>query len=176
MIRGVVSSIIASLPPIVPRRPRLLLLGSMPGAASLARGEYYAHPQNGFWRAMSALTGAGANLPYARRVAALRARGVALWDALAECERDGSLDSAIRNGRRNDVAGLLARFPRIRAVGLNGGTALRVFRRDILPELPPQRRAGLQVIPLPSTSPAHARMSMAQKRDIWAAALSPHLR
>ena len=148
----------------------------MPGAASLARGEYYAHPQNGFWRVMSALTGADAALPYARRAAALRARGIALWDVLAECERDGSLDSAIRNGRRNDVVGLLARFPQIRAAGLNGGKALQVFRREILPDLPPHRRAGLEIIPLPSTSPAHARMSVAQKRDIWVAALAPHLR
>ena len=125
---------------------------------------------------MSAFTGADPTLPYAPRVAALRARGIALWDVLAECERHGSLDSAIRNGRRNDVVGLLVKFPQIRAAGLNGGKALQVFRREILPDLPPQRRAGLQVIPLPSTSPAHARMSMAQKRDIWVAALSPHLR
>lgn len=148
----------------------------MPGAASLARGQYYAHPQNGFWRIMADLAGAPAELPYARRVAALRACGVAVWDVLAECRRAGSLDSAIRRPRCNDIAGLLTRHPQIRAVGLNGGKALQVFRREILPALPPPRRTGLEVIPLPSTSPAHARMSWAQKRDSWIAALSPHLR
>ena len=160
----------------MPRRPRLLILGSMPGAASLARGEYYAHPQNGFWRVVAALTGAEADAPYSRRTAALRARGIALWDVLAECERPGSLDSAIRNERRNDVAGLLERFPSIRAVGLNGGKALAVFRREVLPHLPPQRGANLHVAALPSTSPAHARMTLAQKREAWVGALLPHLR
>ena len=175
MIRGVVSSLISCFPPILPRRPRLLLLGSMPGAASLARGEYYAHPQNAFWRVVSALTGAEAEAPYSRRIAALRARNIALWDVFAECERAGSLDSDIRNGRRNDVAGLLARFPSIGAAGCNGGKALQIFRREVLPHLPPHRRAELQVIALPSTSPAHARMTPAQKRQAWVSALSPHL-
>ena len=176
MIRGVVSSVISSFPPILPRRPRALILGSIPSAASLAKGEYYAHPQNGFWRIISALTGAEADAPYSRRVAALRERGIALWDVLAECERAGSLDSAIRGGRQNNVAELLTRLPGVRAVGLNGGKALQIFRREILPDIPERRRATLQVIPLPSTSPAHARMRPAQKREIWIAALAPHLR
>ena len=176
MIRGVVSSTIAGFAPIAPRRPRLLILGSMPGAASLARGEYYAHPQNGFWKIMSALTGAAVDAPYARRVAGLRAAGIALWDVFAECERPGSLDAAIRNGRRNDIAGWLARFPEVGATGLNGGKALAVFRREILPLLPERRRATLRVLPLPSTSPAHARITLARKQELWSAALSPHLR
>ena len=148
----------------------------MPGAASLARGEYYVHPQNGFWRVMSALTGAAADAPYAERAAALRDAGIALWDVYAECERPGSLDSAIRNGRRNDIPGLLAECPGIGAAGLNGSRALAVFRREILPLLPARRRTSLAVVPLPSTSPAHARITLAQKRQLWVAALSPHLR
>ena len=147
----------------------------MPSAASLAKGEYYAHPRNAFWKIMSALVGANPDAAYRDRVAALRESGIALWDVVAECERRGSLDSAIRNARQNDIAGFLAKHPGVRIVALNGGKARDIFHRDIFPQLPERRRNGLRIASLPSTSPANAGMTFAQKRAEWLSALSPHL-
>ncbi len=159
------------LPPVLGRRPRprLLLLGSMPGAVSLAHARYYAHPRNAFWPILAQLLGAEADCPYHRRLAMVRRAGIALWDVLASCERRGSLDSAIVRGseRPNDIPALLATEPGIAAIGLNGGKAAQAFRRHILPVLPAERRASLELVQLPSTSPAHAAMGFEQKLAAW---------
>ena len=148
--------------PVADRRSRVLILGTMPGVASLAARQYYAHPRNVFWDIMGDLFGAGRDLPYRRRLAVLRRAGVALWDVVAECERPGSLDAAIRHERANDLAGLLRRCPRIEAVLFNGQPAARLFRRHVR-DLP----RPLRLLILPSTSPAHAARSRAQKRRAW---------
>jgi hypoxanthine-DNA glycosylase len=139
----------------------------MPGVASLAAGQYYAHPRNQFWDVMGALFGAGRDLPYAQRLARLRTRGVALWDVLAECERPGSLDSDIRHEKPNDIAGLLRDHPHIRALVFNGQPAARLFRRHF-PALLPQVRW----VVMPSTSPAHATRTVAAKQKAWSKLLS----
>lgn len=165
---------LAGFPPIARRDARLLILGSMPGAASLAAGEYYAHPRNAFWTIVGEQSGAPAQLRYARRAAALRAARIALWDVIASCRRRGSLDAAIERGsvRVNDFAGFLARHPRIGCIAFNGGTAETLFRRHVLPRL---RAAGttrtLRLVRLPSTSPAHAGLTLARKRAAWRRAL-----
>ena len=153
--------------PSISPRCRVLILGTMPGVASLAAGQYYAHPRNQFWDIMGALFGAGRDLPYARRLARLRACGVALWDVVAECERPGSLDSAIRREKPNDLSGLLRRYPRIHTVVFNGQPAARLFHRHF-PDLP----HSLRRVVMPSTSPAHATRTAQAKRDAWFKLLS----
>jgi hypoxanthine-DNA glycosylase len=161
---------IASFPAAIPAAPRALVLGSMPGVASLRAGQYYAHPRNAFWPLMQALFAVPSAAPYATRLAALGEAGVALWDVLAECERDGSLDTAIAPGSIavNDIAGVLAAHADLRVVALNGGTAARLFDRHVRPALG-ERFVTLRVLRLPSTSPAHATRSFAQKAEAWAA-------
>ena len=167
---------IASFAPAIPATPRALVLGSMPGVASLRAGQYYAHPRNAFWPLMQALFAVPSRAPYAERLAALGEAGVALWDVLAECEREGSLDSAIAPASIavNDITGLLANHVGLRVIALNGGTAARLFDRHVAPALG-SRLAAMRVLRLPSTSPAHAARSFVEKADAWAA-LSAALR
>ena len=159
-----------SFPPIASPGATRLVLGSMPGVASLRAGQYYAHPHNAFWPIMAALFGTPADAPYAARVQALERAGVALWDVLATCERSGSLDAAIRRDSEvvNDIAGLLARCPAIRVVAFNGAAAEAAFRRHCL-DL--RANSALRFIRLPSTSPAHAALSREAKCSAWRAAL-----
>lgn len=155
--------------PVIDRRSEVLILGSFPGAASLAAGFYYAHPRNQFWPIMDALFSARVDAPYARRVAALRAAGVCVWDVLAEATRPGSADAAIEaaTARANDIRGLLLRHRSIALVAFNGGGAHRLFTRLVLPGIAPRRIASLGFVTLPSTSPANARLTPAAKRRRW---------
>jgi hypoxanthine-DNA glycosylase len=145
----------------------------MPGVGSLRAGQYYAHPRNAFWPLMEALFDVSDGMPYAARMAALNARGVGLWDVLAECERPGSLDSAIDVASLvvNDIAGLLRAHPGLRVVALNGGTAARLFARHVQPALRELDGGDgrYRVLALPSTSAAHAARSFEQKRAAWSA-------
>lgn len=159
--------IVHTFGPSISPRCRVLILGTMPGVASLQAGQYYAHPRNQFWDIMGALFGAGRALSYAKRMARLRAAGVALWDVVAECERPGSLDAAIRNERANDLAGLLRRCPRIAVIAFNGQPAARLFRRHVR-DLP----RAVDTVVLPSTSPAHAARSRREKLAAWRAGLA----
>jgi TDG/mug DNA glycosylase family protein len=154
-------------PPLARRDARVLILGSMPGAESLRRRRYYAHPHNQFWPILGALLGFDTALPYARRVAVLKSRGLAVWDVLERCQRPGSLDTSIVRGSEvaNDFRTFLKTHPRIRAVFFNGSKAEQAFRRHVLPRL-----AGAKLphfIRLPSTSPAHAGMNRQAKLAAW---------
>lgn len=154
------------LPPVADKNSRVLILGSMPGVASLRAQQYYAHPQNAFWPIMGALVGASPDLPYARRLAALRKSGIALWDVLACCFREGSLDSAIVGEEVNDLAGFLARHPKVERLCFNGAKAAQSFARGVDPATLPK---GLSFHRLPSTSPAHAGMNRTDKLAAWRA-------
>ena len=148
------------LPPVIARHTRLVLLGSFPGAASLAAGQYYAHPRNQFWPLMSALLQEELSaLTYAQRLQVLRRRGLGLWDVYAECRREGSLDSAIRDARLNDLADLRRRAPGLRAVAHNGSESARAMRITAT--------LGVPVVRLPSTSPANASWSFERKLAAW---------
>jgi hypoxanthine-DNA glycosylase len=157
--------VLVGLPPVVSSSTRLLLLGSFPGEASLRAGQYYAHPRNQFWPLVSGLLGEDlAGLDYAVRLDRLRERGLGLWDVYASCQREGSLDSAIRDARFNDLAGLRAGLPALRGIGHNGGESARAMRFTA--------SFGLPVFRLPSTSPANASWSLERKRAAWAEAFA----
>jgi double-stranded uracil-DNA glycosylase len=161
-------------PPIGDARARVLVLGSLPGRKSLEMHEYYAQPYNAFWRIMGELCGAEPKLPYAKRLAKLRAVGLAVWDVLAAGERAGSLDSAIVPSTIvvNDFGEFFARHRAIRAVCFNGNTAAGLYRRKVLPKLEPAW-AALETRILPSTSPAYASLRFEQKLERWSKALRP---
>ena len=151
------------LPPLVSADTRLLVLGSFPGAASLAAQQYYGHPYNQFWRILQAIYASGANTicasSYEMRSAWMLSHGVGLWDVYASCERQGSLDSQIRNPVVNDFAALRQRCPRLQAVAHNGATSFRHTAR--------LEHLGLPTVRLPSTSPANASWSFERKLAAW---------
>lgn len=155
-------------PPVVGHSPQVLILGSAPGRASLDATEYYAHPRNLFWRFLGDMLGFSPRLPYDERLVRLTDAGVALWDVIAACERTGSLDADIMPGsiEPNDFEAFFTVHRSIRHVFFNGTAAEKEFRRRVLPELsgncPHLHR-------LPSTSPAHAARSLAEKQHAWAA-------
>ncbi len=153
------------LAPIADARTRLLVLGSFPSVASLQAQRYYAHPHNQFWAILSALWQEPlTHMPYPERTAALLRHGLGLWDVYASCQRQGSLDSAIREPVLNDLAGLVARCPQLQALAHNGGESARHMRLT--------RGFGLPVLRLPSTSPANASWSRARKLAAWRQALA----
>ncbi|AGA91968.1 G:T/U mismatch-specific DNA glycosylase [Thioflavicoccus mobilis 8321] len=162
-----------AFPPIVGDRPKTLILGSMPGEASLRRQQYYGHPSNAFWPIMAGLLGIAPNADYAERTAALVAAGIALWDVMAECERRGSLDTAIRPAsiRVNDFQAFFDTHTDIDLVAFNGGTAEREYHRRVQPGLSPAAQT-IATCRLPSTSPAYAGMSLADKARAWHAILA----
>ena len=138
-----------SFPAVADERTRLLVLGSLPGEASLARAQYYAHPRNHFWRLIGAVAGIElVSLAYEARLEALLGSGIGLWDTVASAHRAGSLDGAIRGHAPNPLAGLAARLPRLRAVGFNGAKAAAIG----MPQL--AGHEDLALVPLPSSSPA----------------------
>jgi hypoxanthine-DNA glycosylase len=157
-----------AFPPVLGEAPRLLILGSMPSEASLARRQYYGHARNAFWPIMERLLGLPAGTDYAGRTQALRDHGIALWDVIAACARPGSLDADIRpeTVQVNDFAALLAANPSIGCIAFNGGTAEREFRRRVLPTLAAEQ-VRIERLRLPSTSPAHAGMRPEAKLDAW---------
>lgn len=161
-------SMVTGFPPICGDRPRALVLGSMPGTASLQAQQYYAHPRNAFWPIMQALFGIGADLAYAERCRLLQAHRIALWDVLKGCSRKGSLDSAIVQGsiEPNDLAGLLRDNPSIRAICFNGQMAEKAYLRHVLPGLS-GNAADIGLHRLPSTSPANASWSFERKLAAW---------
>jgi TDG/mug DNA glycosylase family protein len=149
--------------PVVDDRTRILILGSLPGDASLKAGQYYAHPRNGFWPLIGGLLGEDLiSLPYQQRLSGLRARGVGLWDVIASAERSGSLDAAIRSPEAADLRNLIGALPSLQAVAFNGGLASKMGRRVL------NGLDGFDRIDLPSSSPAHAARSLSEKAESWA--------
>ena len=158
-------------PPVEPKRARTLILGTLPGEESIRRGQYYAHPRNAFWPIMGELFGAGRELPYPAQLRKLAANGIALWDVLRAARRPGSLDAAIHPRRLEPSAipDLLARHPELERIVFNGGAAEVLFRRHAAKRCG-DRLAGVELVRLPSTSPAHASRPFAQKLAAWRSA------
>lgn len=142
----------------------MLILGSFPSSASLAAQQYYAHPQNQFWRILGAVIGQPLKeMDYPARIVAVQTAGIAIWDVFASCERAGSLDSAIKNAVPNPLAKLQESAPALRRICFNGGTAARRIREV--------EALGFEALVLPSTSPANAGCSFERKLLAWRAAL-----
>ncbi|MBX3610081.1 MAG: DNA-deoxyinosine glycosylase [Hydrogenophaga sp.] len=155
------------LAPVIDARTRLLVLGSFPGVASLRAQQYYGHPQNAFWKILSTLWALPLmEFSYAARLDAARDHGLGIWDVYASCEREGSLDTAIRDAELNDLASLRQRCPQLQAIAHNGGESFRHARHT--------RALGLPVHSLPSTSPANAGWSFDRKLQAWQAVLCAH--
>ena len=152
-----------SFPPIADAHAKLLVLGSLPGDRSLAAGRYYAHPQNQFWQLMGPVVGRDlVALDYDARLAALQDAGVALWDVVGSARRTGSTDAAIVDPAANDLPGLIARLPALRAIAFNGATAHRHGLKALGP-----LAAHYAVVALPSSSPLHT-VGVAVKAPAWA--------
>jgi double-stranded uracil-DNA glycosylase len=151
-------------PPVTRPDTRLLILGSLPGAVSLAQQRYYAHPQNQFWRLTGAVIGRDlVALGYESRLDALLDAGIGLWDTVAAATRQGSLDADIRNHEASDIAALAATLPELRAIAFNGGKAARIGRKQLAGV------SSLDLIDLPSSSPAYAALPFERKRGAWLA-------
>ncbi len=167
-------SYIHSFPPISDLTADRLILGSMPGKASLAANQYYAHPRNLFWPIIDTLFDIPAALPYSERCQRLAAQGVALWDVLRTCTRSSSLDSDILDASivPQDFADFLRSHPCIRVIFFNGAKAEGVWRRHVGPGLPDDL-AAIPTVRLPSTSPANASIPYPVKLRQWQAVTAP---
>lgn len=165
------------LGPLVSATTRVLVLGSFPGVRSLQLQQYYAHPQNQFWPILQGLWPQAcwpADGDYAARCACALARGLGLWDVYAECERQGSLDSAIRQARLNDFPALLGRCPQLVGIAHNGGESFR-HARAVEQSLAQAGLSGrVQLHKLPSTSPANASWTFERKLGAWRAVMQEH--
>jgi hypoxanthine-DNA glycosylase len=156
------------MPPVVGDRPRVLILGSMPGERSLRAQQYYAHPTNAFWPIMGDLLEMPSDASYPARLRAMKANRMALWDVVYSCRRRGSLDSNIQKSTvvPNDLEGLLSTHPTLKAIVFNGKKAQELFLRHIAK----QRHLDATepaLVALPSTSAAHASLSRETKREQW---------
>ncbi len=151
---------LVGLAPVLDSQTQLVILGSFPGAASLAAQQYYAHPRNQFWPLLASLTGENLSaMPYLERLPRLLAHRIGVWDVLGACQREGSLDSAIKQAQANDFSLLRTRCPQLAKVAFNGKAAGK-FAADFA-------QAGFQTFVLPSSSPAHAMLSFAEKLKLW---------
>ena len=157
-----------SFPPVADENATLLILGSMPGQRSLQMQQYYAHPHNTFWQIMGEIAGACPALPYDERLLRLKVAGIALWDVLHSCQREGSLDSEITKEEANDFTAFFANHPGITQIFFNGAKAEQSFKRFVQAKqtLPP-----LHMMRLPSTSPAHAGIHYEEKLNVWRKAI-----
>lgn len=155
-----------SFQPIVGSRAKILILGSMPGEASLAANQYYAHRRNAFWPIVTQLLQIDPDTPYEEKITALKSSHLALWDVLKSCKRTGSLDSMIEVDTQtvNDFQSFFNVHQQITHVFFNGGKAEACFKRYVSPA---HDLGFLKLARLPSTSPANARLSFSEKSNIW---------
>lgn len=159
--------VLQGLPPLLDANTRLVVLGSFPGVASLRAQQYYGHPQNQFWKIMATLLSPNAAevlaLSYAERAQWLLSQGVGLWDVYAACDREGSLDSHIKNAQPNDLQSLRTRCPVLVAIAHNGAESFKHAKFT--------KALGLPAHRLPSTSPANASWSFERKLGEWQSVL-----
>lgn len=160
-----------SFPPIASINAEILILGSIPGRASLSAEQYYAHPRNAFWPIMASILNFNPGAPYTERIQALLSARLALWDVLCSCTRPGSLDADIDSDSSiaNDFSSFLSLHPSIKRIYFNGAKAESAFRKQVAPTL---HTVEIEFHRLPSTSPAHAALSLEKKLEAWRAIVS----
>jgi hypoxanthine-DNA glycosylase len=152
---------ISSFPPIINENSKILILGSIPGIRSLEMQQYYAHPQNKFWKIICEIFNEEFTTNYQQRIEILEKHHIALWDVIDTCERKGSLDSEIRNEEANKIEELLRNFPNIKAIFCNGQKSHKNLQKIL------GKKFRLPIIVLPSTSPAYAGLSYFDKLKLW---------
>ena len=152
---------ITSFPPVISQDSKILILGSVPGVKSLEMSQYYAHPQNHFWKIIFSLLNETFSTNYRVRMAVLEKHGIALWDVIDSCERVGSLDSKIRNEEANDILQLLKNHPNIKAIYCNGQKSYKNIQKIL------KNETSIPIVALPSTSPAYASLNFQQKLEQW---------
>ncbi len=153
--------------PIIGRNPRIIILGSMPGIISINAAQYYANPRNLFWMVLADLFSIDIDCSYESKVLQMQQLPMIVWDTLKTCHREGSLDSKILNTdiEANDIATLLKQFPTVQAIAFNGNASAKYFDRLVKPQLP--KDLDIELLKMPSTSPANAGMKRAQKLETW---------
>ena len=151
---------IYSFPPLIDSDSEILILGSVPGVKSLEMQQYYAHPQNAFWKILFGIFNEDYTTDYEKRKKLLKENHIALWDVIDSCERKGSLDSAIRNEEENRISELLEDYPNIKAVFCNGQKSYKNLKKIL------DKETLVPVIPLPSTSPLHT-IPFDRKKEQW---------
>ncbi|CAA7387422.1 DNA-deoxyinosine glycosylase [Chryseobacterium fistulae] len=151
---------ISSFPPIIDDHSRILILGSIPGIKSLEKQEYYAHPQNKFWKIIFELFGEELTMDYTEKINMLKKKQIALWDVIDSCERKGSLDSEIRNEEANQIIELLEKYPNVKTIFCNGGKSYKNLQKII------GNNFKTPFYLLPSTSPLHT-ISFERKFESW---------
>lgn len=151
---------ISSFPPIVFNDSKILILGSVPGVKSLEMQEYYAHPQNKFWKILFEIFNENFSANYPEKLEFLKRNKIAVWDVIDSCEREGSLDTKIKNEEQNDVLQLLKDYPNIKAVFCNGGKSYKNLQKIVGKNFP------IPIYLLPSTSPLHT-ISLVRKLESW---------
>ncbi|KPE52893.1 DNA-deoxyinosine glycosylase [Chryseobacterium indologenes] len=151
---------ISSFPPLIDHQSEILILGSIPGVKSLEKQQYYAHPQNKFWKIIFELLNEEATENYTKRTEVLKKYHIALWDVIDSCERKGSLDSEIRNEEANQIAELLEEHPNVKAIFCNGGKSYKNLQKLL------GKTYRLPIFLLPSTSPLHT-ISFEKKLEEW---------
>lgn len=156
-----------SFPPIESRMSRVLILGTMPGRVSLRERQYYAHPQNAFWRIIGAIVGFDPASSYQTRVAFVRSAEIAVWDVLKSCIRGSSLDSAIDSSSvvPNDFGTFFGKHPQIHRICFNGAKAEALYAKHVRPRL--AGSPDIQYVRMPSTSPANASLPFSKKLQAW---------
>ena len=152
---------ISSFPPIINENSKILILGSIPGVKSLEMQQYYAHPQNKFWKIICEIFNEEFTTNYQQRIEILEKHHIALWDVIDTCERKGSLDSEIRNEEANKIEELLQNFPNIKAIFCNGQKSHKNLQKIL------GKKFRLPIIVLPSTSPAYTGLSYFDKLKLW---------
>ena len=162
------------LQPVYAKHSRAMILGSMPSALSLQKGQYYGNPRNGMWPILFSLLGEPSVREYEQRLQMVLRHGLAFWDMAYSCEREGSADSRMKRVTPNDLEWVLQECPGLAAFAFNGKKAYELFCRFYHPENGFLFGRRVELFVMPSTSPANAAMSLEQKRMAWARIL-PYL-
>ncbi len=155
-------------PAAAPADSRVLILGSFPGKCSLQEKQYYAHPRNVFWQIMGEMFQFDSTISYQQRISIVNAHKIGIWDVMQSCERHGSLDSKIKTTSIvvNDFTHFFNNHPKLRLIAFNGSKAESEFKRRILPEQGNLKK-DIDIIRMPSTSPAMATMTYQEKYQAW---------